>query len=82
MTDIYNAEIQPDLQASRFLSGPNPHTCPELVEGSLRTVQSFVKELAKPTHQDRHDMTTNNHDRKEGRRHGSTPLELDKYLYK
>ena len=27
----------------------------------------FCKRATKPTHQDRHEMTTNNHDRKEGR---------------
>ena len=40
---------KPILQASRKVSGPKPHTYPELVEGSPRTYQSFVKELAKPT---------------------------------
>jgi len=37
---------------------------------SQRTSQN-CKRATKPTHQDRHKMTANKHDRKEGRRHNT-----------
>jgi uncharacterized Rmd1/YagE family protein len=37
---------------------------------SQRTSQN-CKRATKPTHQDRHEMTANKHDRKEGRRHNT-----------
>ncbi len=37
---------------------------------SQHTIQN-CKRATKPTHQDRHEMTANKHDRKEGRRHNT-----------
>ena len=35
------------------------------------TQAKFCKRATKPTHQDKHKMTANKHDKKEGRRHNS-----------